>query len=143
MLSAAAAASTLPERVVALAASGVSVGSGKVKFLAAVTVLGVIGLAIGSLPGWGERAKSDESPTVTASASTGSPAAPATGRFADATAGSGLEAMLREHAARFPVWYPSRATLLDIDGDDELDLHLAGQADGSAALGHNRGGRLA
>src|SRR6202008_2246398 len=51
--------------------------------------------------------------------------------------------MLRRHYARFRGWHPSGATLLDIDGDGCLDLHLAGQSKGLAALGRNTGGRFA
>src|SRR5262249_44982217 len=55
---------------------------------------------------------------------------------------SGLGALLRRHYARFPDWQPSGATLLDLHGDGRLDLHLAGQSEGLAALGRNIGGRL-
>src|SRR5204862_2131125 len=37
---------------------------------------------------------------------------------------------------------PSGATLLDIDGDGQLDLHLAGQSECLAALGRNTGGKF-
>src|SRR5262249_24779477 len=47
------------------------------------------------------------------------------------------------HHAQFPGWQPSGATLLDIDGDGRLDLHLAGQSECFAALGRNVGGSFA
>src|SRR5262249_46745793 len=72
-----------------------------------------------------------------------SAALPAINRFADATEETGLGAILSQHYARFPGWQPTGATLLDIDGDEQLDLHLAGQAEELAALGHNTGGRFA
>lgn len=73
----------------------------------------------------------------------GSPALPPLDRFVDATDETGLGFVLRQHYARFPDWHPSGATLLDIDGDGQLDLHLAGQSDDLAALARNCGGRFA
>src|SRR5262249_58441314 len=67
----------------------------------------------------------------------------ASNRFAEATEESGLGDILRQHYARFPGWQPSGATLLDIDGDGRLDLHLGGQSEWLAALGRNTGGRFA
>src|SRR5262249_56915515 len=67
----------------------------------------------------------------------------ASNRFAEATEESGLGDILRQHYARFPGWQPSGATLLDIDGDGRLDLHLGGQSEWLAALGRNTGRRFA
>jgi hypothetical protein len=101
-----------------------------------VSVLGVaLGLAV--LPRAPEtpRGETEEKNAATAPL-------PAVNRFVDATEETGLGAVLRQHYARFPGWHPSGATLLDIDGDGQLDLHLAGQSDGLAALGLNKGGRF-
>src|SRR5262249_14969394 len=54
----------------------------------------------------------------------GSGVLPAIHRFTDATEESGLAAMLRQHDKNFKDWSQSGTTLLDIDGDGQLDLHL-------------------
>jgi RNA polymerase sigma factor (sigma-70 family) len=131
----------LSAQAVRLAGLGMSAGAGKAKLLgAAAVLLGILGVAVGSLV----LPPVSRAPDPAAeSAASGNAAPPAIDRFTDATDDSGLGVLLREHGTRFRGWYPSGATLLDIDGDDRLDLHLAGQSEGLAALGRNTGGRFA
>jgi RNA polymerase sigma factor (sigma-70 family) len=132
---------TLSAQAVSLAGVGLSAGVSKAKLLgAAAVVLSIIGMAGGLLVS--PRPPESSSPATEGTAA-GSTSLPAINRFADATEETGLGAMLSRHYARFPGWQPTGATLLDIDGDGQLDLHLAGQAEGLAALGHNAGGRFA
>jgi RNA polymerase sigma factor (sigma-70 family) len=129
----------LSARALSLAGFGMSGNASKTKFLILAAVLtGMIGLVGGLLLSSRAPESSDSSNEWLAS-----PSLSAIGRFQDATDESGLGAVLRRHYARFPDWPPSGATLLDIDGDGRLDLHLAGQSDDLAALGRNTGGRLA
>ncbi|MCI0685400.1 MAG: sigma-70 family RNA polymerase sigma factor, partial [Gemmataceae bacterium] len=137
---------TLSAQAISLAGFGLSAGASKAKLLgAAAVLLSLIGVTVGSLVPPRELDSPNpatELPAVELRAA-GGPAVPAINRFADATQASGLGAMLSRHYARFPGWQPTGATLLDIDGDGQLDLHLAGQAEGLAALGRNVGGRFA
>jgi hypothetical protein len=133
-------ATTLSPQAVNLAAFGLSAGARRAKHLSvAAVLLSLLALAGGLLVC--SPAPPSSGPTAGATA-TGSPAQPALDRFVDATEESGLTALLRQHYARFPGWQPSGTTLLDIDGDGQLDLHLAGQAKKLAALGRNTGGRF-
>ncbi len=147
-------AAALSAQAVGLAGFGLSAGAGKAKLLAATALLlGVIGMAVGlpvspgaldsPVPTSAGRTAGGGDGTRPVGGPSGPGGLPATGRFADATEESGLGALLRRHYARFPDWQPSGATLLDVDGDDRLDLHLAGQAEDLAALGRNDGGRFA
>jgi RNA polymerase sigma factor (sigma-70 family) len=134
-------AAALSARAVRLAGLGLSAGASKAKLLgAAALLLSVLGLAGGLLV---SPRIPESSGSANASMAAGSAAQSAINRFVDATEESGLGALLRRHYARFPDWAPSGATLLDIDGDGQLDLHLAGQAEELAALGRNTGGRFA
>jgi RNA polymerase sigma factor (sigma-70 family) len=132
-------AAELSARAARLATSGLSAGASKAKLLgAAAVLLSLVGLAVGLLV-------SPRTPQTSAPADEPAAADKATQPdkgFVDATEETGLGAILRQHYSRFPGWYPSGATLLDIDGDGQLDLHLAGQSDGLAALGRNAGGRF-
>ena len=126
----------LSDRAVNLARSGLSGQASKAALLGATAVLlssiGIMGGLLVSPRG----PESPNPPTVD------TPAVPVINRFADGTEETGLGLILRQHYARFPDWHPSGATLLDIDGDGQLDLHLAGQSDDLAALGRNAGGRF-
>ena len=53
-------------------------------------------------------------------------AAPATNRFTDVTDASGVGAIVSQHYETVSNWWLSGMTLLDMDGDGDLDLHLAG-----------------
>jgi RNA polymerase sigma factor (sigma-70 family) len=134
-------AAALPAQVVRLACLELSAGARRAKLLgAAVVLLGLGGMVAGVLV----CARIPESPNPeTALTANVSAVLPAIDRFADATEESGLRALLSQHYKRFPGWQPTGATLLDIDGDEQLDLHLAGQAECLAALGRNSGGRFA
>jgi hypothetical protein len=115
-------------------------GASKAKALgAAVVLLCIFGMASGLL--FSPRAREESSP-ATAPLAADTPALPAINRFVEATEDTGVAALLRQHHARFSGWQPSGATLLDIDGDGQLDLHLAGQSECLAALGRNIGGRF-
>jgi RNA polymerase sigma factor (sigma-70 family) len=130
----------LSARVVRLAGVELSAGVGRAKLLgAAAVLLALFGVAGGMFPFPRDARSPDPSTGLTAA---GDAPRSAPERFVDATEESGLGALLRRHYARFPGWHPSGATLLDIDGDGQLDLHLAGQAECLAALGRNDGGRF-
>jgi len=45
--------------------------------------------------------------------------------FTDVTAESGVAQLVAKHYEQFPKWWLSGLTLLDIDGDGFLDLHIA------------------
>jgi len=45
--------------------------------------------------------------------------------FTDITAESGVSPMVAKHYQQFPKWWLSGLTLVDLDGDGFLDLHLA------------------
>jgi RNA polymerase sigma factor (sigma-70 family) len=127
----------LSARVVRLAGIGLSAGTTKAMLIGAAAVLiGLLGLAGGILG-------SSDTPGPTVEVAAANTVRLATISFANATEETGLGAILRQHSARYPEWAPTGATLLDIDGDGHLDLHLAGQAEDFAALGRNTGGRLA
>jgi RNA polymerase sigma factor (sigma-70 family) len=129
----------LPAEVVRLA--GLSSGAGKGKTLAAAALLlGLIGLAVGSLASL--RPTEPPGPPAERAANVDTPLVVSNG-FVDATEESGLGDLLRRHYTAFPDWQPSGATLLDLHGDGRLDLHLAGQSEDLAALGRNTGGRFA
>lgn len=129
-------------QAIGLAGFWLSAGVGKAKLIAAaVVLLGIIGLAIGSLVSISTRAPEPPQP-VTEPPTPEKAVLPAINRFTDATNESCLDAVLRRHSDRFPKWGPSGATLLDIDGDGQLDLHLAGQSEELAALGRNAGGQF-
>jgi RNA polymerase sigma factor (sigma-70 family) len=131
----------LSAQAVSLAGSALSVGASKTKLLvAAAALLSFLGMAGAML--LSPRAPELRQPPTNLLADA-SMALPAINRFVNATDESGLSALLSQHYARFRGWHPSGATLLDIDGDGQLDLHLAGQSQGLAALGHNSGGRFA
>ncbi|HEX5270488.1 MAG TPA: sigma-70 family RNA polymerase sigma factor [Gemmataceae bacterium] len=126
----------LSARVVRLAGVGLSAGRSPAILLGAAVLLTLVGVAGGVL-------LSPRPPAPpTGRTAAGDAARPAPEGFVDATEESGLGALLRRHYARFPGWHPSGATLLDIDGDGQLDLHLAGQSECLAALGRNDGGRF-
>src|SRR5262249_24122937 len=128
----------LSARVVNLAGLALSTRTGKLKFVGAAGVLLPI---IGRAVVWGTEPRTEHpSAQVTEQIASERKESPATSRFEDATEESGLAALLRQHHARFPGWEPSGATLLDIDGNGQLDLHLAGQSKCLAALGRNTGG---
>jgi RNA polymerase sigma factor (sigma-70 family) len=131
---------TLSAQVIGLVGAALSAGAGKAKLLGpAAVLLSILGMLGGLLALLGIPEPPD---TATPPPAPGA-VLPAINRFANATEESGLGDILRRHHARFPGWQPSGATLLDIDGDGQLDLHLAGQADEPAALGRNTGGRFA
>jgi RNA polymerase sigma factor (sigma-70 family) len=137
----------LSAQTVSLAAVGLSAGASKAKLLVAAVLLGLLGLAGGWLvadhgPESPGRAPESAAPPAEVAA-VGAAVRPVINRFADATEQSGLNAMQGRHHARFPGWQPTGATLLDVDGDDQLDLHLAGQSECLAALGRNTGGQFA
>jgi RNA polymerase sigma factor (sigma-70 family) len=128
---------TLSARAVRLAGTGLSAGTTQAMLLgAAVVLIGLLGRSVGILG-------SSDTPGPTVEVAAVNTVRPAVGSFANATEETGLGAILRQHYARFPEWAPTGATLLDIDGDGHLDLHLAGQAEDFAALGRNTGGRFA
>jgi RNA polymerase sigma factor (sigma-70 family) len=132
----------LSAQALRLAAFGLSTGASRAKLLgaAAAMLLTLLGLAGGLLV----TPRPPELPSpATERIAARQAGPPALNRFVDATEESGLGAILRQHYARFPDWGPSGATLLDLDGDQQLDLHLAGQAEELAALGRNIGGRFA
>src|SRR5262249_52408541 len=109
-------------------------------FGAAAVLLSLLGVAGGVLLS----PRSSDSPMpATDRTTSGSAALPALNRFADATGESGLGAMVRRRYERLPGWQAAGAARLGMDGDGQLDLHLAGQAEGLAALGRNTGGRFA
>jgi RNA polymerase sigma factor (sigma-70 family) len=127
----------LSARAVRLAGTGLSAGTTQAMLLgAAVVLIGLLGRASGILG-------SSDTPGPTVEVAAANTVRPVAGSFANATEETGLGAILRQHYARFPEWAPTGATLLDIDGDGHLDLHLAGQAEDFAALGRNTGGRFA
>jgi RNA polymerase sigma factor (sigma-70 family) len=131
----------LPARAVRLAGVGLAAGAGRPRAVwAAALLLGLLGIAVGWAVSTRVLGASGPATGLTAA---GGPAPPALGRFVEATEETGLADLLRRHYARFPDWHPSGATLLDIDGDGALDLHLAGQSECLAALGRNTGGRFA
>jgi hypothetical protein len=131
----------LPAGVVRLVGVGLSAGAGRPRVVwAAAVLLGLLGIAVGWVVSTRVPGSSRPATGLTAA---GGPAPPALNRFVEATEETGLGAILRQHYARFPDWHPSGATLLDIDGDGRLDLHLAGQSECFAALGRNTGGRFA
>jgi RNA polymerase sigma factor (sigma-70 family) len=132
----------LSAQAVSLAGAAVSAGASKAKLLGAATVLlCVFGITIGSLSP--SRIPDTSPPVDEPPVAVKAPPAVVSNRFANASEEWGLSAILNEHYARFPGWQPTGATLLDIDGDEQLDLHLAGQAEGLAALGRNIGGQFA
>lgn len=134
-------AAALSAQAVSLAEFGLSAGASMTKlFGTMVVLLTLIGMAAGLL---GPRCARESSPPAIELIASPNASLTATNRFVDATEESGLGALLRQHYARFPDWQPSGATLLDIDGDGQLDLHLAGQSECLAALGRNSGGRFA
>src|ERR1043165_8852837 len=45
--------------------------------------------------------------------------------FTDITAESGMSAIVAKHYEQFPKWWLSGLTLVDLDGDGNLDLHIA------------------
>jgi RNA polymerase sigma factor (sigma-70 family) len=140
LFAAGATAAPLSARAVGLADLAPSAGAGKAKLLGgAVALLSLVGMAVG----WLVSARAPDPPDPLTEAAAPAPATlAASNRFEDATEEAGLGALLRQHHARFPGWEPSGATLLDVDGDGQLDLHLAGQAEWLAALGRNTGGRF-
>jgi RNA polymerase sigma factor (sigma-70 family) len=126
-------------QAVTLAGTWLLGSASKVKLVGALVVLLLtIGMAIGllALP------RTPQSPPTQEVDVAANPVLPAINRFTDATDETGLTAMLKQQYARFPDWHPSGATLLDIDGDGHLDLHLAGQCDYFATLGRNVRGRF-
>jgi RNA polymerase sigma factor (sigma-70 family) len=133
-------ATALSARAVSLAGWWLSAGASTAKLLgAALLLVSLIGLAIGLFV---SARDPDSAHPATDRTTEDSTSLPALHRFVDATEESGLGALLRQHRARFPGWQPSGATLLDVDGDGQLDLHLAGQSECLAALGRNTGGRF-
>src|SRR5262249_18520399 len=58
--------------------------------------------------------------------------------FTDVTKESGVEELLAAHYRQVPKWWLSGMTLVDLDGDGHLDLHLAGHGY-PAALAFNDG----
>jgi len=58
--------------------------------------------------------------------------------FTDVTAASGVEAVVAAHYRNVPRWWLSGMTLVDLDGDGHLDLHLAGHGS-PAAVAFNDG----
>lgn len=64
--------------------------------------------------------------------------------FTDASRESGLSAMLDAHYAKHPKWWMTGSTLVDLDADGDLDLHLATHGNGPPAFATNDGkGRFA
>lgn len=116
-------------------------GMSKVQFLGAAVVLTAL---IGMAGGWrmSRHIPEPATPVLVTEEEVREVPAPLN-RFVDATEQSGLAALLRRHSTHFPGWHPSGATLLDLDGDGQLDLHLASQAEVPAALGRNKVGRFA
>ena len=53
--------------------------------------------------------------------------------FTDVTVASGVAAVVEAHYARVPEWWLSGFDLIDLDGDDDLDLLLAGHGHPAAA----------
>jgi len=55
-----------------------------------------------------------------------SSAAPGGAGFTDVTAESGVADIVKKHYENVPKWWLSGMTLVDLDGDGDLDLHIAG-----------------
>jgi hypothetical protein len=60
------------------------------------------------------------------------------GRFTDVTAACGVAEVVAAHYRNVPRWWLSGMTLVDLDGDGHLDLHLAGHGS-PAAFAFNDG----
>src|SRR3954471_21333150 len=45
--------------------------------------------------------------------------------FTDITSESGISQAIAKHYEQFPKWWLSGLTLIDLDGDGNLDLHIA------------------
>ncbi len=58
--------------------------------------------------------------------------------FTDISDRSGVWAIVADHYKRLPKWWLSGMTLVDLDGDGDLDLHLAGHGS-PAVAGFNDG----
>src|SRR5438067_11526870 len=67
------------------------------------------------------------------------PPAPPPGRFTDVTDSSGVAALVARHYEAVPKWWLSGMTLVDLDGDGALDLHLASHGLGPAMAAANDG----
>src|SRR5262245_44641222 len=66
---------------------------------------------------------------------------PPAGAFADPTDPSGVAAVVARHYKAAPKWWLSGMTLVDLDGDGALDLHLGSHSGGAmpGALASNDG----
>lgn len=69
-------------------------------------------------------------------------AAPAQRPFENVTAGSGVAAIVKAHYEAVPKWWLSGLSLLDVDGDGSLDLHLGGHGSPAAAGANDGTGRF-
>lgn len=86
------------------------------------------------LPGQHSQAEPPTSPTPLGSQPPGPP-------FMDTTRESGLAALVADRYAESPRWWLSGLHLVDLDGDDRLDLFLSAHGGGGAvaALGDGKG----
>jgi len=62
--------------------------------------------------------------------------------FVDVTTASGVAEVLATHYRRVPKWWLSGMALLDLDGDGDLDIHLAGHGSPAAAALNDGKGRF-
>lgn len=67
------------------------------------------------------------------------PSTAPTRAFIDVTQPSGVGGVVAQHYADRPKWWLSGMTLVDLDGDGHLDLHLASHDGGAAAAAVNDG----